>query len=201
MNFRIFFEEQNEVLAHIAGPAGVGKTTLMNKIKSSFPQVSVVDLDEFDKFANRKQNLTWNWRDTIDWNGAGQNQFAKSHVYRQGGMDKFVNNSKNMKRLTILFGIHLEDSTEYKFHTSNRLYLMRPVADIVKDRVKRDGDHYRNMGQPFDEKEAYVNFTKDVNDVVSQLQAKGYEPLPIGNAFNYISSLIQANINVDATQT
>lgn len=57
MDFRSYVDQTSPVIAHVAGPAGVGKTTLMNKIKQTFPQILVLDLDQLDSYGTRKMNL------------------------------------------------------------------------------------------------------------------------------------------------
>lgn len=186
MQFRIFYEAQESpILAHVAGPAGVGKTTLMNRIKRDFPQILVLDLDKLDDLGTRKSNFPQNWKFSGAWT---PEKMAQSHGFRQVGLDKFVYNAQRMGKKVVLFGIYLEADTEYKFDTPNRILITRPINDIVRDRIARDTSWIKSMGMDY-EKETQ-DYRRQAEEEINLLKQHGYREMSIDQAYNYIAQLI-----------
>ena len=94
-------EKYGYVLAHIDGPQGSGKTTLINKLKEKHPSLIVKDLDDFASIAKDRAGLS----NKSSW------QFLEHDTLRlnrekQKIIDRFIYKNKN--KPTLLAGIHMD---------------------------------------------------------------------------------------------
>ncbi len=148
MRFKEFIESQ--VLAHISGSSGSGKTFLANKLQKVYPNIIFKDLDEFDDeateilgFTIKKNNYTDQMLETL----------AKK---RQELMDDFI---KQSNKPIIFVGHHTEGDYVLDIPTKNR-FLLNVDAKTSAYRAyirsqKEDPKHRRTLEElPQDEKEA-----------------------------------------------
>lgn len=120
------------ILAQIDGPAGVGKTTLMEKIEKR--GYSVIDLDVFDEQASKEMGLDAGWKSSEQYS---DKLLAKVHKLRQKLLDNWLEENDPAK--SIVFGVHTEGDTRYRINTDNKMLLIDDVSKIVDRRIKRDG--------------------------------------------------------------
>jgi len=120
------------ILAQVDGPAGVGKTTLMENIEKR--GYSVIDLDVFDEQATKEFGLDDGWKSSEQYS---DKLLAKVHKLRQKLLDNWLEENDPAK--SIVFGIHTEGDTRYRINTDNKILLVDDVSKIVDRRIKRDG--------------------------------------------------------------
>lgn len=124
-------ESSKQILAQVDGPAGVGKTTLMEKIAGR--GYSVIDLDVFDEQASKEMGLDDGWKSSDLYS---DKLLAKVHKLRQRLLDNWL--EENDPDRSIVFGIHTEGKTRYKVNAAEKILLTDDVSKIVDRRMKRD---------------------------------------------------------------
>lgn len=128
---KLIKESSQQILAQVDGPAGVGKTTLMEKIAKC--GYSVIDLDLFDEQASKEMGLDDGWKSSDLYS---DKLLAKVHRLRQRLLDNWL--EENDPDRSIVFGIHTEGKTRYKVNAATKILLTDDVSRIVDRRIKRD---------------------------------------------------------------
>lgn len=158
-----------EVFAHISGPAGSGKTTLMEEIESIHPDVVGKDLDEFDEQATSKMGLDRNWKQT-SWSEDLQKEHYK---IKQSLLDDFINQNSGSK--IVLVGIHTEGKDFLSFNPKYKIVLDTSPTESIKRRIKRDKD----LGgwNFWDDKDSLNSEIEESERMVTDLKSEGYIPM------------------------
>lgn len=131
--------EQNQiprVFMHVTAPSGCGKTTLMEKLASEYPQYEFFDLDEFQDQASERLG----WKD--DWKARSWSiEKAKKHKAETNKtIYDFVQNS--LKPIAF-FGIHHETDMgvvkiQSLFRAQNKIILDLDPDICVDRKMNRD---------------------------------------------------------------
>lgn len=149
--------KQHSVFAHIDGPQGVGKTSLIPNLKKL--GFVVTDLDVFDEMASKKLKLPSGWKSSDNYSDSA---LKKLHKTRQQLLNEFIN--KHKKEKIILVGIHIEGDTAYSFNTKHRFLFIDKIKDILLRRAKRDKLS----------KQEILNAKKETNEMIDDLLALHY---------------------------
>lgn len=164
MKFKDFYEGQ--VLAHISGASGSGKTYLANELSKVYPSVIFKDLDEFDDEAV----------DILKYNNIRKSQYTDDMLLklanlRQKLMDEFV---AHHNKPIIFVGHHTEGEHVLNISTKNKFLLNVDAKTSAWQAYlrsqKEDIKHRRTLEElPEDEKEA--------QEVINYLLKNGYKKL------------------------
>ncbi len=149
-----------KVLAHIDGPSGVGKTSLMGKLE--YFGFSTVDLDDFDSVACGMMGLPHGWKSSKLFT---DDLLHKVHQIRSNLLSNFIKSEEPNK--TILLGIHIESDTRYDIEAEYKILMVDDVGAIVEKRMLRD--RLTEKERPAIEKETI--------DYIQQLSSLGYKSM------------------------
>ena len=121
----------NNVIAHIAGPTGSGKTTLGNKLKDKFPYILVKDIDEIYR------NLPATFLKEYIKSKNKKKFYGK---FLKLGLDKFISDNKNS--LIIFVGFNgfsesFKNITYIDTYAKNNFYIDISVEENLKRRFDR----------------------------------------------------------------
>lgn len=155
-------ESAKQILAQVDGPAGVGKTTLMEKIAKR--GYSVIDLDVFDEKASKEMGLDDGWKSSDLYS---DKLLAKVHKLRQKLLDNWL--EENDPDKSIVFGIHTDGKTRYKVNAETKILLTDDVSKIVGRRIKRD---------KLDEADR-PSLRKETLDHIKELKALGFVEMKV----------------------
>lgn len=156
----------HQIICHIAGPAGSGKTTILKKIKDQFKEIATKDLDEFDEAASLSMGLSLLkkklWKDS---------DLIQLVSLKQKLLDDFI---KKCKKTIVLGGVH---AYRKKVHiiitipTAHKFLIDTNAITSTKRLHARDRDnplHRRSVGE----------FSRDIEDAQKEIDfliAQGYE--------------------------
>jgi len=168
-------KRNGEVLAHVAGPSGAGKTELMNRLAREIDNVELKDLDEYDDLA--VEQLGWTG---IDKNDYTDEMLDRLHVTRQKLIDEDI---KRIKQPIIFFGHAVEGDNETYLPTKRRIMLdVDPARSAVRV-ARRPGRSLKDV------KEAYRIAKEDREYLLNQ----GYDPEKPAAVYNELKRLAQKN--------
>lgn len=181
------------VLAHIAGPTGSGKTTLGNRIKKKYPFILVKDLDDIF------QDLPAIY--PKEYIKMEKNDFYKK--YFEAGVNKFIVDYSNS---TIVFvGVNNKsigfDNIQYiDIPAKYRFYIEIPEIEILERRFNRHIDFIKdNIKDYFDktlnDKPLCIDFEKWKKKInsnnLSYYKKKDYQFQDNNNIYKNICSIIR----------
>jgi hypothetical protein len=151
------------VLAHIGGASGSGKTHLLEALKAKYPHLNTKDLDEFDE--QGEKDLGYKHIRKKDYNDEMLLNLAKK---RQELMDKYIASNDNI----VLGGHHTEAEHVLKIPTANKMLLDRgPLRSSIQGYIRSQisGQHPRSI---FDLRSDYA----EANDTIRDLKKDSYKP-------------------------
>ncbi len=151
------------VIAHIGGASGSGKTYTLEQLKAKYPHLNTKDLDEFDEQAEK--DLCYNHIRKKNYTDEMLSALARK---RQELMDDYINKNDNI----VLGGHHTEANHVLNIPTSNKLLLDRgPLRSSIQGylRSQISGQHPRSI---FDLRSDYA----EANDTIRDLKKDSYKP-------------------------
>jgi len=189
--------EASQVLAHLVGQAGSGKTYFIdNTLLKKYPKIIAKDLDDFDDAADKALNLDGKtWRQSGDPNQIDQ-KIARKHF---DTVQKMVNQflSTNQDKKIFLAGMSVFPWVQ----GNNELDLGNPMfkfyLDIdpevsAKRRIKRDVDKGLYKGKkPTDEE--FQNELKWASEEKDELLCAGYKATTPEEIVKSIDSVMEGD--------
>ena len=124
----------NNVIAHIAGPTGSGKTTLGGRLKDKYPFILVKDIDEIYR------DLPAIFRKAYIGSENKKDFYGK---YLAKGINKFVSDNKNSLIIFVGFNGFNNSSESFKniqyidINAKNNFYIDISVEENLKRRFNR----------------------------------------------------------------
>lgn len=190
---------RSKILAHITGAICVGKSTLRKNLELFMLENNInnIDLIEFDKYDTLASRDVFNksrhlWRlESQDKN----KDLQKVHKIRQ----KYLNQDIKNNNYIILFGLHEELGTRYRFNTPLKVILVRNslAADensIVKSRLERDKDMEFFKKFTLEKDGLYKKFKSDYNIHQKEMENLennfGYTQMKSKDLFEILKNLI-----------
>lgn len=184
----------NKVICHISGPAGAGKTTILNHLKEKYPQFEYIDLDDIEKEATVSLHF-----ENTKRNNYTHKMYHQLHLEKQKILDKYLNNSN---RKFVLCGFHDEFPRLYhskpddkihqinypknyhlNVHTDNKFFL-NISAELSADRFcSRAAGKGRNVS-----KEDKIKLVSHSKDVLKQFVEMGYKPMTYDSIMKWFDS-------------
>jgi len=196
-NWRKYLKEEkvSQVLAHLVGQAGSGKTYFVeNTLLKKYPEIVAKDLDDFDDAADDALNLGGKtWRQSGDPNQIDQKLARKHFNTVQGMVNQFL--STNQDKKIFLAGMNVFPWVQ----GNNQLDIGNPMfkfyLDIdpqvsAKRRIARDIE----KGLYGDEKpteEEFQNELKWAAEEKDQLLSAGYESASPEEIVKAVDSVMQ----------
>lgn len=190
---------RSKILAHITGAICVGKSTLRKNLELFMLENNInnIKLIEFDSYDARASHSVFNKRRDI-WRLESKDKIRdleKIHKSRQKYLEDDINSDNHI----ILFGMHQELDTEYKFNTPIKIILVRKSLQddehsIISSRIKRDKD--MNFFKKYNLKKngIYKKFKSDYNKHYNEMKILedkfGYNQMKFGNVYELLKNLI-----------
>lgn len=181
------------ILMHISGPFGVGKTTLMRKLVKACPNIWFLELDNYEKDVKKELGLPDKWRRDHGWD----KHRDQVRAVRRRRYYEDVCRAKASGKKIILFGNPFEgdDEIEYGIEALEKYVLVRPLSDIVRDRINRDSpDSLKD-----DKRYQYLtdHHTNQTKKHMSYFLDFGYTPIFAEDLERYVMSKYQSISNID----
>jgi len=164
-------KQSGNVLAHIGGASGAGKTHLLEALKAKYPHLNTKDLDEFDE--QGEKDLGYKHIRKKDYN---DEMLALLAGKRQELMDKYIQGNDNI----VLGGHHTEADHVLKIPTANKMLLDRgPLRSSIQGYIRSQisGQHPRSI---FDLRSDYA----EANDTIRDLKKDRYKPQSYNEILN-----------------
>mgnify|MGYP003335777811 CR=1 FL=1 len=156
------------VFMHIGGPAGSGKTSLLEEIEAKYPQIICKDLDEFDQEAEEILGLNPNWKGSEElWERWGE----ESYRIKQDLLDRFI--SSHLDQKIILAGIESEGEYSLQIYPQHSILLDTSAAESLSRRIKRDKEIAGNSGF-WDDPESLESELQENEKIIQDLTSSGY---------------------------
>ena len=122
--------KRDNLIVHISGPAGSGKTTLGNRLKQKYGnRIIVMDIDTLRRdFVNR------------EYNGSHDVELFDKDKY-QAYIDEYVNQNKQYNKPIIFVGLNnmpwLHPDVYYDMHAEHKLYIKLDDDIIYRQKCNR----------------------------------------------------------------
>lgn len=165
------FKKAGNVIAHIGGASGSGKTHLLEALKAKYPHLNTKDLDEFDEQGEKdlgyKHIRKKNYSDEM---------LANLAKKRQELMDQYIGSNDNI----VLGGHHTEADHILSIPTNNKMLLDRgPLRSSIQGYIRSQisGQHPRSI---FDLRSDYA----EANDTIRDLKKENYKPHSYNDILN-----------------
>jgi hypothetical protein len=187
-------EKTAKVIAHIGGPSGAGKTTILEKLKRKNPSLVVKDLDDFDRQGRQ-----------LLWGGHPKKQdftdkmFQQLHSKRDNLLADFL--SANKDRQVVLGGHHIEGRHVSNIPEGEKILLdtgaLRSAWRNVR-RSKRGKGHKRYRDIIFRQKKSpgrrgNPSLYSIGSEDIQQLRSMGYAPKSPKEILNLIENTVKTS--------
>ena len=160
-------KKYDNVLAHVAGPSGVGKTTMAQRLQNKYPDVIFKDVDDFHNLVMQKNKILAN-RTSSDILRLYEQGTDLTKIWVDGFSDelvKFIKKNKNKK--IILFGYVDNFLGEVDIPAKHKFLLFTDIATVMKQR------YFRNPAPA----EEILEWPEQIANDIVYYQKKGYETI------------------------
>ena len=113
----------NKVIAHITGPSGAGKTTILSILQDKYPQFEYVDIDDIEKIATK--NLKFVGIKRFEYT---DNMYKRLSSEKQRILNKLL---KKSNKQWIIVGHHVEYPRSYHA-ADHKVHIIEGIGNYYK---------------------------------------------------------------------
>ena len=175
------------VFIHVSGPYGVGKTTLLKRIRQEYPDLKYICLDSYENIVKEQLGLKKGWRHHGGWEKyRDQVREIRRRAFKED-MDKYGNKPRKI----IMFDTPFEgdDEVEFDVDAEHKILLTRPLEEIVRDRIKRDSAYA--LKDPERYQELVDHHSDQTKKHMRWNLSYGYQPMTPDQAYEFMKSKLE----------
>ena len=162
----------NQIIGHIAGSSGSGKTYIGELIQQKFPSIIVKDLDDFndeiqhsEKFKNMDDNLKIEYY---------KNKFKKL-------LNIFI--IENPQKI-LFVGYNSNWNSWINIETNNKLFIKILTENIIKQKYDRDSQF------KFISENDIMNWKKSINNDIIEYKQNNYKFMSSKKIYDFLLKII-----------